>query len=37
MKTLATKYPVQELAWALSVSRSGYYRWLERAPSRPAS
>ncbi len=36
MKTLASKYPVQELAWALSVSRSGYYRWLERPPSQRA-
>jgi transposase InsO family protein len=27
MKTLAPDYPLQELAWALDVSRSGYYRW----------
>ena len=36
MKILSSKYPVQELAWALSVSRSGYYRWLERPPSQRA-
>jgi transposase InsO family protein len=27
MKTLAPDYPLQELARALGVSRSGYYRW----------
>jgi putative transposase len=27
MKTLASDYPLPELAWALGVSRSGYYRW----------
>jgi transposase InsO family protein len=27
MKTLAPDYPLQELAWALGVSRSGYYCW----------
>jgi len=29
MKTLAPEYPLPELAWALGVSRSGYYRWLK--------
>jgi len=33
MKTLAPDYPLQELAWALGVSRSGYYRWLNRVES----
>src|SRR5271154_5503631 len=36
MKTLASDYPLQELAWALDVSRSGYYRWLQQPPSRRA-
>jgi transposase InsO family protein len=36
MKILSSKYPVAELAWALSVSRSGYYRWLERPESQRA-
>ena len=33
MKGLSQTYPLQELAWALEVSRSGYYRWLERTES----
>jgi transposase InsO family protein len=33
MKNLASDYPLQELAWALEVSRSGYYRWLKRTKS----
>ena len=36
MKTLATDYPLQELAWALDVARSGYYRWLARPESQRA-
>lgn len=36
MKTLASDYPVQELAWALEVSRSGYYRWLKSTESKRA-
>ena len=36
MKTLAANYPLIELAWALDVSRSGYYRWLARAESKRA-
>jgi putative transposase len=36
MKELASEYPVQELAWAFEVSRSGYYRWLKRAESKRA-
>ncbi len=36
MKTLASDYPLQELAWALDVSRSGYYQWLQRPESRRA-
>ena len=33
MKTLAAQYPIQDLAWALEVSRSGYYRWLGQTES----
>lgn len=36
MKSLSSLYPVAELAWALGVSRSGYYRWLAWAESRRA-
>jgi len=36
MKTLAAIYPLAELAWALDVSRSGYYRWLARPESKRA-
>jgi len=36
MKTLAANYPLAELAWALEVSRSGYYRWLKAPPSKRA-
>jgi transposase InsO family protein len=36
MKTLAATYPLAELAWALDVSRSGYYRWLSRPESKRA-
>ena len=36
MKNLASDYPLQELAWALEVSRSGYYRWLQRTESKRA-
>lgn len=36
MKNLASNYPVQELAWALEVSRSGYYQWLKHTESRRA-
>lgn len=36
MKTLATNYPLADLAWALDVSRSGYYRWLARPESKRA-
>jgi putative transposase len=36
MKTLAANYPLAELAWALDVSRSGYYRWLSRPESKRA-
>lgn len=34
MKHLAAEYPLAELAWALEVSRSGYYRWLKAPASR---
>lgn len=34
MKTLAVEFPVAELCRVLQVSRSGYYAWLERKPSR---
>ena len=36
MKTLAANYPLAELAWALEVSRSGYYRWLKAPESKRA-
>ena len=36
MKTLAPDYPIAELAWALEVSRSGYYRWLKSPESKRA-
>ena len=36
MKNLASEYPLQELAWALEVSRSGYYRWLNHIESKRA-
>ena len=36
MKTLATDYPLADLAWALAVSRSGYYRWLKQPESKRA-
>jgi putative transposase len=36
MKTLATNYPLADLAWALDVSRSGYYRWLKAPESKRA-
>jgi transposase InsO family protein len=36
MKTLATNYPLADLAWALDVSRSGYYRWLNAPESKRA-
>jgi len=36
MKTLAANYPLAELAWALDVSRSGYYQWLARPESKRA-
>ena len=36
MKTLAATYPLAELAWALNVSRSGYYRWLKAPESKRA-
>ena len=34
MKNLASSYPLQELAWAFEVSRSGYYRWFRRTESQ---
>jgi putative transposase len=36
MKILASEYPIEELAWALEVSRSGYYRWWKRPESQRA-
>ena len=36
MKTLAADYPVEDLAWAMDVSRSGYYRWLKAPVSKRA-
>jgi putative transposase len=36
MKNLASDYPIHELAWALEVSRSGYYRWLKGTESKRA-
>ena len=34
MKNLAADYPIEDLAWAMNVSRSGYYRWLKAPESR---
>jgi transposase InsO family protein len=34
MKSLATDYPIEDLAWAMDVSRSGYYRWLKAPESK---
>lgn len=36
MKELASEYPLQELAWAFEVSRSGFYRWLKRTEGERA-
>lgn len=36
MKNLASRFPLQELAWAFEVSRSGYYQWLKRKESKRA-
>ena len=36
MKSLAANYPVEDLAWAMDVSRSGYYRWLKAPESKRA-
>jgi transposase InsO family protein len=36
MKHLATHYPLADLAWAMDVSRSGYYRWLKAPESKQA-
>jgi transposase InsO family protein len=36
MKNLASDYPIEDLAWAFEVSRSGYYRWLKAAESQRA-
>jgi putative transposase len=36
MKTLAINYPLADLAWAMAVSRSGYYRWLKQPESKRA-
>jgi len=36
MKELSKDYPINELAGVLEVSRSGYYRWLNRAESKRA-
>jgi putative transposase len=36
MKNLAADYPLEDLAWAMEVSRSGYYRWLKAPPSKRA-
>lgn len=36
MKELSKDYPLEELAWALEVSRSGYYRWLKRTENKRA-
>lgn len=33
MKCLAADYPLEDLAWVLGVSRSGYYKWLARTQS----
>ena len=34
MKPLAADYPIEDLAWAMDVSRSGYYRWLKAPESK---
>ena len=36
MKSLAADYPIEDLAWAMDVSRSGYYRWLKAPESKQA-
>ncbi len=36
MKTLADQYPVSDACRALDISRSGYYAWLQRSPSKRA-
>jgi putative transposase len=36
MKNLAADYPIEDLAWAMDVSRSGYYRWLKAPESKRA-
>jgi transposase InsO family protein len=36
MKPLAADYPIEDLAWAMDVSRSGYYRWLKAPESKRA-
>jgi transposase InsO family protein len=36
MKSLAADYPIEDLAWAMDVSRSGYYRWLKAPESKRA-
>jgi putative transposase len=34
MKHLAADYPLEDLAWAMDVSRSGYYRWRKAPESK---
>lgn len=34
MKTLAAEYPVREICDVLEVSKSGYYKWLQKCPSK---
>ena len=36
MEELAAEFPVEALCAVLEVSRSGYYRWRERRPSKQA-
>jgi transposase InsO family protein len=36
MKLLAADYSIEDLAWAMDVSRSGYYRWLKAPESKRA-
>ena len=36
MKILAAEYPVEEICDVLEVSKSGYYKWLRRTPSKRA-